>query len=146
MVKRQYPSDDEPRPLHRPDEVKLSGPVEPGPDLSVSAPEGKSAAEIQAEFRPPPAPDEEEPEPQFQFTLLDLGLLTTFAAIGLAGARWLPGGYFATLAGVLAVITAVVGLIYQPGNRTARLLVWGMATIYVFAAIAAAVNNWLGDA
>jgi hypothetical protein len=116
---------------------------------NVAPAEGKSLAQInQAELPEPEDWDETEPtggensERPLQFSLRDLLVLFTFAAIGLAIVRWLPGGYFAGASGLVAFVALLVARVWNPKSFVVRALIWAIVTIYFFAALGAAVMQW----
>jgi hypothetical protein len=104
--------------------------------------EGKSSAQLLEELEGPRderalAQQEVEPPARPQFSLAELLVLTTIAAVGLAGARALPAGPFACLVGVLGFAAMWLTGHWQIRNRWVHLGVWGLVMIYVIAAAAA---------
>jgi hypothetical protein len=114
----------------------------------VAPSEGKSLAQLNQQLQPfdtTVVEDEEsaEPaaEPPLRFSLRDLLVMFTFASIGLAAVRWLPPGYFAGAAGLVAFITLFILGVGQPRSQATRLVFWGVLTVYLFAAIATLVTQ-----
>jgi hypothetical protein len=110
-------------------------------DYEVAPSEGQSLAELNQQLRPldTVVAEEEsqtpEAKPPLRFSLRDLLLTFTFASVGLAAVRWLPAGYFAGLAGLVAFLALVAIGFGQPKGQFTRLVLWGVLTIYLFAAI-----------
>jgi hypothetical protein len=118
-------------------------------DIALAAAEGKSLAQINLENLPEPEESEgvEEvaaaitPRP-LQFSVLDLLILFTFTAIGLAAVRWLPPGYFAGTAGFLAFAALVTAGVWRSKSSVVRVLIWSVVTVYFAAALGATVLQW----
>jgi hypothetical protein len=91
---------------------------------------------------PPSAASERE---ETQFSLTELLLVVTFGAIGLAGAQWLPPGWFAGGAGILALVTILLLTIAAPESRALRLAWWSLTALYVLAALASVVLTLRGS-
>ncbi len=120
------------------------------PDLDENVgllpPEGKSRAELNAElFEPPDLHDPyADPESSLapRFTISDLLLLTTFAAVGMAGVRVLPPAPLAAFIGVITFFFFWLTSIYQVRGRWFRMAGWALATIYLIASAGAMVQSW----
>jgi hypothetical protein len=115
-------------------------------DTPLAPTEGKSSAELLHELEDRsgevlvPLPAVEEP-PRAQFRLSELMILMTLAAVGLAGARALPAGMFAFVAGALAFASLWLVAQWEIRHRWALLAVWGLATVYLFAAAMAIIRS-----
>ena len=149
VERRQHPSN-RTRPLRPADGFDLARLSEEGGDYDVAPAECKSLAEIRFETEPPNLEDEPENQdlsshgPPPRFTVLELMIFVTFAAVGLSAVRWMPPGYFAGVAGIVAFVALLMGGAQKSKNTVARLFIWGVVTVYVFAAVGAVVLHWQG--
>ncbi len=151
MVERQRHPSNRTRPLRPADGFELARLSEEGGDYDVAPAECKSLAELRFEEDPPNLEDEPENQdpsphgPPPRFTVLELMIFMTFAGIGLGAVRWLPSGYFAGVASLLATVALLVGNVWKPRNILARWMIWGVVTIYFAAALGAALLHWQGE-
>ena len=119
-------------------------------DYTVAPPTGPSKDEIEGLLVDPALIEQarhgfpiEPPRSQsFQFSMLELLTIVTFAAVGLAGARWLPSGTFAGLAGAFAVLSFVILKVVKPEDSIVRLAWLALTTMYVLAAVATLILSW----
>ena len=118
-------------------------------DYALAPPTGKSREEMYAsllepnkyllEATDPPKPSSKESQKpfRFQFSVAHMLIIMSFAAVGLAGARWMPWRilvfvvFLVVLAGLWAAAQADLD------DRFTRLILLGMITIVVAAMVAA---------
>lgn len=114
-------------------------------NVALAAPEGKSPAEVLDELEGPQrfeyVSEVADAPLKPQFTLAELMILTTVAAVGLAGARVLPAGPFACLVGILGFVAMWLTGHYQIRHRWAQLGVWGLILMYVVVAAFAIIRS-----
>lgn len=115
-------------------------------NVVLSPPDGKSRAELNAEFSEPIDLHDPFAEPYVplapRFTISELLLLTTFAAVGMAGVRMLSPAPLAAFVGVIAFFFFWLTSIYQVRGRWFRMAGWALVTIYLIAAGGAMVQAW----
>ena len=116
----------------------------------LAPPEGKSPAQLLNELEGPEFYDKiaanmaklaDERPAKPQFSLAELLILTTIAAVGLAGVRVLPAAPLAGLVGILAFVAMWLTGHWQIRHRWVHLAVWGLVMIYAIAAVAAIVRG-----
>ena len=71
---------------------------------------------------------------RFRFSVGELFGLTTLAAIGLAGAKWLPPGVFAGIAGLAAMCSLIIFASHLK-SRGIQIVQCGLLIIYSFATV-----------
>lgn len=76
-----------------------------------------------------------------QFSVSEVLVTTTFIAIGMAGARWLPHGVFAAVSGVLALVCFTYLSTLEKVSRSMRLIGWILIVVYLAAAIMSLVHQ-----
>ena len=118
-------------------------------ELRLSPPAGKSRADLEAEANGQfpaklPLADNDRiiaKHPPIRYSLRELMAFTTFAAIGLSGATWLPPDIFAGLAG-LVVLFSLLLIVFRPPQTRIMKLAWTSAfVIYIFAALVAVIQT-----
>ena len=118
-------------------------------NVALLPPLGKTPAELNAELSEPIRPEdyleeeahEESDRDWVQFTLSDILVLMTAAGVALGGVRFLPGGIFALLGGVAAVLFLVIFSDGQISRPRFRNIAVGLVTFYVVAIVAVIVNT-----
>ena len=119
-----------------------------GADLKLAPPDGKTAVEadvsqahrLKAARQTLVTGRRKIVRRPFQFTLLELLTLMTAVSVGLGTARFMPPGRFASLAIVVAVLSAGGGVVLGPEYRTARLICWSVAFTYAGMAVVSIVR------
>jgi ABC-type Fe3+-siderophore transport system permease subunit len=126
--------------------------AEPKPDgddeIRLAPEEGLSREEIERESMPrrrtlPLADQDREriaaARRKPRFSLAEVLAVTTFVAVGLGGARWLPPGVFAGLSSAGAMLAVFLLLRCENASRGFRLVMCGIVLAYVAAALASLV-------
>ncbi len=73
----------------------------------------------------------------YQWTLKELGVITVFASVGLAGASWMPAAIFAGLIGVVTILAIFCGSVFLPDARKHRAVYFGFFCMYALAILSA---------
>ena len=122
-------------------------------NVSLLPPLGKTCAEVEAELTEPVRPedylplvDEQESDHNWlQFTLSDILILMTACGVALGGARLLPTGLFALLAGLITLLFLAVVRDQQISRPRFRTIVIGLMTIYLVSTAASiGMTLWQG--
>ncbi len=77
------------------------------------------------------------PLKDYQWTLKELGVITVFASVGLAGASWMPAPIFAGLVGALTILAIFCGSVFLPDARKHRAVYFGFFCMYALAILSA---------
>lgn len=109
--------------------------------ITLSAPQGKTVAQIDAELNPnrfnlKPEDLPQEKPPEGQFNLRELLIITTCAAFAMAGVRWFPNGTFLFAVQMVMIVVLVGFAIAGATGRQVSLVCWCFVVMYITGLVA----------